>query len=262
MAHRLLPVAMLFAAFAMPANARASGVNLSWDDCGAHGTLLKINNCDTNAGSQTLVGSFVAPSGIDSLNGNSITVDIMSWSDPLPDWWRVGAAGTCRQNSLTVSFDFAGRNNCFDYWAGRQFGAWTFVTPFQATNRARFLAAVAIPAPMARPINEGVEVYSFRLTIDNARTVGDSACAGCGVGACIALSSIKLTQNYRSVTGTVFLGVAADGQLAAWQCGSTATPSCHYTTSSCGWDPPCSFDPACATPVRRRTWGAIKSLYR
>ena len=52
------------------ATAAAGWVNLSWDDCGSHGASMRTFACNTNGGSHTLVGSFVAPSGIDSLNGN------------------------------------------------------------------------------------------------------------------------------------------------------------------------------------------------
>ena len=127
--------------------------------------------CDTNAGSHTLIGSFVAPPGVDSMSANEVVIDLESASPSLPDWWKM-RTGLCRAGSLTWSFDFTGGPfTCYDYWQGGAIGSLQQDPP--VGNRARIKGVFALPAGDARitSIAEGTEVYSFKANINSAKTV-------------------------------------------------------------------------------------------
>jgi len=67
--------------------ASATGVNLSWNDCGLAGTQNNTFACNTNTGLPfTLVASFIPPANIE-LVGLSSQIDIKTDSPVLPDWW-------------------------------------------------------------------------------------------------------------------------------------------------------------------------------
>jgi len=88
----LLVILAAILAIALSASTvKSAGISLSWDDCGAHGVLLRTFACDTNEGSHTLVGSFVAPAGVDSMSANEIVMDLESAEHSLPGW--AGSAG-------------------------------------------------------------------------------------------------------------------------------------------------------------------------
>ncbi len=242
-------VLLLLCAHVAPA--ASAGINLSWDVCGSLGAASRFFACDTNAGEHTLVGSFVVPAGIDSLNGNSMVVDIRSSCPTLPDWWRIQAAGSCRQDGAIASFDFTTDPlNCYDYWKGRAFGGFRYAAGYGGVYSARLLLAAAIHTAEAGPVAEGTEVYSFKFEINNTKTVGVGACEGCQAGTCIVLNSIKLTQNPGSAAGTRFLGNPADRNYVTWQ--FVAQPD---VMSVC-------VGGSCPVPAKQRTWGQLKSLYR
>lgn len=115
-------VAVLIAAGLLlaPALTSAATLNLAWNDCGAAGAVNKTFACSTNSGVDIIVGSVVAPSGIDSLVGIRATLDV--WTSPdsaataLSDWWQCGAGG-CRSACITANFGFtSGPYTCIDPW--------------------------------------------------------------------------------------------------------------------------------------------------
>ena len=228
-----------------------AGINLAWDDCGAHGAELRKFACDTNEGSHTLVVSFVAPQGVSLMSSNEIVIDLESVGSSVPDWWRLRASAPagCRAGSLTYNVDFTGAFNCYDYWQGAAAAA--IVEDAPIGNRARIKGLVALPAgdPRIGPVPEGIEVYSFKAVIKNTKTAGEGACSGCGLAVCIVLNSVKITQPLP--LGSIFLGNPDVRQYVSWQC--EATPSVH---GGC-------FDfSGCPTPALSRTWGQIKQFYR
>lgn len=244
----LVILAAVLAIALSASNVKSAGINLSWDDCGAHGVPLRTFACDTNEGSHTLVGSFVAPAGVDSMSANEIAIDVVSAETPLPNWWMLRTS-LCRAGSLKSSFDFtSGPLNCHDYWQGGASGGIVMDPP--EGYRARIRAVVALPLGDARitGIPEGTEVYSFKVIIDHAKTAGDGACAGCAGGVCIVLNSIRLNQPQSVPGGTIFLSNPATRQDASWQCpGFLTTVGCIQK---------------CPTPTQARTWGQIKQIFR
>lgn len=228
------------------AGSPVTGLNLSWDDCGAFGVETRTFACDTNAGQSVIVGSFLPPAGVDSLIGCEIVIDISSKPSAIPDWWSFRNPSTCRQSSMVTSFDFtAGPLNCTDYWAGRGFESSTYDIGFEtAADRARLLAATTLlfgPSDGPGPADQGTEYYAFKITIDHEKTVGTGACAGCEIPVCIVFNQIVLRQpggGARDVTIT--------------------SPADRYHVI---WQPPRSDCPT-VVPARNRTWGSIKAIYR
>jgi hypothetical protein len=244
----LLAFALLLAA----ASASAGTVNLRWNACLGDGGVANRNfACNTNSGSQALVGSFILPHDVPGVTGNQIVVDIGTDGPSLPAWWDFKNAGTCRQSSLSVNFAVpVTAVYCADWADG---GAVGFLVSYTegafGPSSARIRVASAVPNPGA-DLTAGAEYFSLNLVINNLKTVGVGACAGCSLGACIYLREVDVTttdsrNDIRLAPGS-FQGTYLDG-LATWQGGSGV-----ITIYGC---------PA-ATPTRNRTWGTLKSLYR
>ena len=231
--------------------ATAAGVNLSWNDCGTFGVYRQTFACDTNAGSHTLVGSYVVPDLPEPILGNSFVVDLMSPCPAFPDWWQL-RTGLCRQTSLAGNFDFtAGPFDCLDYWQGGALGGVVMDPP--SPSSASIKGVCSLPAGDSRIvlIPGDTEVYSFKLIINHAKTVGPGACQGCFADLCIVLRSIQLGL----VSGnSVILTQPAVRNDVSWQSGALVYPDFVPLPPFCSGN--------CPTPARDRTWGSIKALYR
>lgn len=230
----------------------APGVALRWSQCYGDGGAINRNfACDTNAGTNILVGSFQLAAEALAHRGNEIVLDIAAADPQWPAWWAMKNPGTCRPASLTIDFLGNAMINCPDWANGQAAGAISsYLIGYNGPNTARILAASAVPAGMLDVKVPEQEYFSFRLKVDNAKTAGAGACAGCDVPVCIVLQSIKyltpLPQYDQVMTGP-FNGT--DSHYVTWQGGGSPT-----TPNGTGC-------PA-ATPARRETWGAVKALYR
>src|SRR6185369_12251151 len=111
------------------------GVALRWSHCFGEGTGLATRTfaCDTNAGSEELIGSFALGGDMADVSGNEIVVDVFtgypyvrmpvppSGGGPLPEWWKFKNTGTCRQTALTTAFVADAANVvCQDWALGQQ----------------------------------------------------------------------------------------------------------------------------------------------
>ena len=237
----------------IPAAAQAEGINLSWDDCGTHGTCFKSFACNTNTGFPfVLIGSFVPPAGNTKITGEEVVIDVVNPGydgpgpvSPIPDWWMFKNAGTCRRTALIGDIDFLGHDlvSCEDYWAPR--GGAGGISAYQApyagmANRARLLLVFAVPPALATALDPGLEYYALRVAITRTNTVGTGACGGCTTRMQIMLTEVKLTQPVG--VGDFRIQTPVVQNTAYWQDGQ------YY---GCGY-----------VPVRNSTWGAIKSQYR
>jgi hypothetical protein len=225
--------------------AHAAGINLGWNDCPGGGTyaLTETFACNTNAGTHTMVGSFVAPAGVMKMSANEVVIDLKSSAPTFPAWWSF-STGLCRTGSLNGNFDFtSGPFTCYDYWQGGAIGTITMFSPPSGTT-ARIKGVFAIPAgdPRITAVPEGLHVYSFKANINHAKTVGPGSCGGCSAEMCIVLNWITLNQPPEF--GQIGLSNPADSQYVVWQ-------------SYNGW----AGCPG-ATPAKSQTWGSIKALYR
>lgn len=222
--------------------ALAGGVNLAWVDCKSNSNSLanKSFACNTNAGSNALAGSFVLLAPMPDFVAVEIVVDLQSQSAALPAWWEFGSGG-CRDGSMSITFDFSVFANP-DFACSDPFGrvAQGGLANYTVTgNRARAIGVGAIASEQRQALAAGTEYYGFRMAINNLKTVGTGACAGCSTPVCIVLNSIRAVG--------VGAGSAEDNtapiasQFATWQNG----------TGQCA-----------ATPTQNKTWGQVKSLYR
>jgi hypothetical protein len=245
-----LVLGCLFATAAAHAQV-TNGVALRWNHCHGEGTgqANRAFACDTNAGFEELTGSFTIPVDMMNVSGNEIVVDVSTGfpvrtvsmpGPPLPDWWKFGDAGTCRQAALSASFVADPANAvCQDWSAGQAVGGLAaYRLDYAFLGTARIVAVVAVPGTSLQTLHAGTEYYSFTLRISHARTVGTGACSGCLTPMYLVLRSIEVTTSTAANDMLLYFPLdGIDANVANWN--QTAP-----------------------VPTRRSTWGAVKSLYR
>lgn len=266
---RAAAVALLVALICMiaPHAAHAAGgVAMRWDRCyGAGGENNKNFACNTNAGSEKLVLSYVPPATYPDWFGIEIVVDAMSGTSSVPAWWQMRNAGTCRQTALTANvIADPSATHCVDnFQAIGAGGIGSYSINFQCwPNRIRLTLAFGVPPQNAVTLNAGVEYFACNIVISHIKTVGTGACSGCAEPFCLIVNSIKLTS--QSAPSRILVEpIAPYSAVVGWQ---GASPTLGYQPPS---GPPTYFPgqwsiSSCvsATPTSHPTWGAIKSLYR
>jgi hypothetical protein len=243
MKKTLLMAGALLALTAGIASAQG-GINLSWTDCGAFGTLQKNFACTSNSGTQSMTASVVTGVDMAQLNGQASVLDMQTNQAALSNWWQFNTGG-CRFGSpalIAGNFDFTAVSNCLDPWGGTASGGLNYAPGFSGPNRARIRTVCAIIGSTG--ITGVDEYYMFKVNISNARSTGAGACAGCTDGACIVFNSILVTQP--AGVGDYTISNTLLRNWVQWQGGAV------NVTGGC---------PA-ATPTQNRTWGSVKSLYR
>jgi hypothetical protein len=229
----------------------ASGLSLTWNDCpgGATATSGITYACTGNTDTLQLICSVAVPQTITGVLGAELVIDIQS-ADPLsvPDWWRFDGSGTlgCRAGGFDAGYDFSANPGCTDAWLGNGFGGLQgfSVGPPDHTfmNQARLKVVAAVVSTNAVTLNPGITYGLIKLLINSNNTTGGSACGGCGTSECLVLqSAIILVQPGSGSNVTIGSAASPGSDWATWQ----------GTAANCS-----------AVPVRRSTWGAIKSLYR
>ena len=247
MKRRLLFALALAALSAMPcARAHAAGINLSWNDCGTAGVEDQSFACNTNTGAAfVLVLSVVPPAGTTAITGAEISLEFNAASPTLPDWWRLEPGG-CNAGAMTGTGDYTGLGACTDPWNGGGTAlvqVWSPGEPRGGANQARMIVTSSVVPANFASLQAGVEYYAAHLRLSLARGSGVGSCAGCLRGACLVLNSVQLGR-LPGASPTLVTVVPTSGGtpgIATWQNGH----------AECA-----------AVPVRNRTWGAIKSLYR
>ena len=236
---------------ASAASASAAGVNLAWSRCYGEcsGTVNRTFACNTNVGSHVAVGSFVAPPGVTALSGNEVVIDLQSSSATLPAWWGLRGTGQCRGTgtpALSVNFlANASDGVCVDEFAGGAAGGIGAYTVGYAGNPARARLTMAIATASPGPVDADVEYFAFNMVINNTRTVGTGACAGCLTPVSMVLNSILLTQPFGVGNFMLSQGNAPSSSYITWQGGRVYESGCLADT-----------------PTKNSTWGSVKSLYR
>jgi hypothetical protein len=254
-------VSILLALGPISAAHAGNEIYLRWDNCLTDGgTYNRVFACDTNSGTEVLVGSFRLDEAVAQASGLSAIIHLASPGYPtLPAWWSLRPAG-CRPGSLTASFTPPATSTaCVDRWQGMGIGG---VSYEDGGNVGRILVLAAVPAGSEFAIPAGQEIFAFQLRINHARTVGAGSCAGCSAPVCIGWGEARITP---SATGVCIMGVDTpdNGSNVTWQPGGVATTNgaCHPIQGCCG---PLITNVSCfsATPALDRTWGSIKTLYR
>jgi len=244
----------LLLAFTASVALAAPGVNLRWTSCaGDGGTLNKTFACNSNAGTNILVASFELGEDILQSSGQELVIDLASATTPLPAWWSFKNVGTCRLGALGINTTVsATAANCVD-WASNGAatgGLGAYNIGERGPNTARIKIAIAVAAAGLVDLLTATEYFSCNVTVNNSKTVGTGACAGCNDGVCIVFNSIKCTTQ-EAIRDRTISGPAngTDSDYITWQGGGVPVVG---GVTGC---------PA-ATPTRNATWGKVKSLYR
>jgi hypothetical protein len=225
----------------------APGVNLRWTNClGDAGAFNRNFACNTNSGSNVLVGSFVLGQPRAQISGTQMVIDVVTTSPSIPSWWALLNVGNCRQTAMSISSIISPTAvNCVD-WAADQAsaGITSYTIGVHGPSTARIIMTSSVPPADVQDLFENEEYFAFNLTVSNIKTVGTPVCNGCNVPACLGLGSIKLSSPLPANDNVVLSGPTngTDSNLVTWQSGS----------SSC----------MAATPTKQQTWGAVKALYR
>ena len=203
------------------------GVNLRWDNCYGDGGVWNKNfACDTNFGSERLVGSFELADALPQASGTEVYLDLSAQSAQLPLWWTFKNFGTCRQSSLAVvSAPPTGSVSCLDWTLGQGAGGLgAYNVGAHGAQTARIILGVAVTQNNLADLSPGQE-YFF---LDR---------------------------------GANFSG----SQWVTWQNGYPINIQRHCESNDlfCSGHYN-SFDCVLATPTRSHgsTWGLVKSLYR
>ena len=145
---------------------------------------------------------------------------------------------------MSTSFDFTANINCQDFFVGQAAGGFAYDVGFGTPNRARFRIQCAVPFDNRGPIDDFTETYAFKASFLRSKTTGTGACTGCTASACIVLNEIQLFQppdaNFDPIISNPI-----SRQYVTFQLPPTGPPGCPQST-----------------PVRSKTWGQVKSLYR
>jgi len=110
-------------------------------------------------------------------------------------------------------------------------------------SQLRVIISVAVPAASAFTLVHGQSYLAAVMGLHYANTAGALACAGCSTPACFVFNSAEITRLP----------------------GAQGTPPQPFVTPSPGvgnqalWNTGASCAPV---PVRNRTWGQIKAIYR
>jgi hypothetical protein len=228
----------------LSARAEAEPVaHLAWDDCGASGRLTRSFACDTNAGAEQLVVSFVPPAA-PAFTGIEARIRLFTPTVSFPSWWMLSTGG-CRAGSLRASPFAAGPSPCTSPWTSQVF--WS-VQLDPATREIR--AFVDLDKGQEHGLDGATEYYGVRLAFDHAKSTGTGACEGCSMPAGLYLARLALLLG----PDPTYDFDLAETPYVNWQCDGAPIVTGGSVT---GW----TF-PGCATPARAPTWGRIKLLYR
>lgn len=251
MKRKLLGISVVAAMLLTASLASAAGVNLAWSNClGDGGTPNRTFACAANTGSNVLVTSFILGADLNDVSGNELVLDFLTTTS-FPEWWQFATVGTCRQLSLSSNFVF-NDNICLDWAQGGGSGGigsysvdpgpggWT-IDPSVVNRHRRLKIAKAVPPQALAALVANQEYYSTNIVINNAKTVGTGACAGCTENVCIVFNSLNVTTPVGANNVLLATGNTAGSNTATWQ----------GTVADC-----------LLVPTRNTTWGAVKSLYR
>lgn len=235
---------LLLLAAAGQARAGTPGMNLSWDKCSTTASSgQRSYACDGALGTAlSLQGTFRNAVGIPDFVGCSSVIDILFDSPTVPDYWRM-LATECNRGALTISNPSSTPPCVTPGVFDPNFSGGGFVVQYPAPNRIRINADWATGPPIPPSITAGLLYPAVNLSLASGADVVN-ACAGCAAPACIMLESIEV---FGFGPGEDYMITSQDiRQWVAWQGGSIGGAGC----------------PPMVDPIRRGSWGSIKSLYR
>jgi len=249
---RILVVAGALAVLCAADASAAPGLDMAWGGCPldpANPSNLSDLCTDSSAPSKYFWLSFKAPAGITRFYGEEFGVDVQTDLPVLPDWWHLEAANPglgvpagCRDGDYAFASTRNGAStaSCTDYWGPTNATGETVWLPGTGgENRTRMVGTFGLPGRSATAITADVEYYvgSGFITMDHADLDPSTThCNGCLVGTTLVFNYLLVSQPPGTPGGDILITTANVRNVITWQRGPV--------------------------PVRRQTWGRIKSLYR
>jgi hypothetical protein len=243
--RRLRSLAASFLVGLLAGPAAAAGLSLGWLDCRAGGNSganhLEFGCPVSGIVELSLYPGLVLAAPVDSVISIELVIDVDVADVTLPPWWHTEPGG-CRAGGWAA--DALTAPACIDPWDGAGVSdvqGWIPGQPGGLDHHGRLLIAAA-PAPGTLAAFAADTPYS--LAHARLRSTNPASCAGCTTPACLVFNSVLIRRLPGSSVEEVFVsGPEQPGlERVVWQGGAGA--DCN------------------AVPVRRSTWGAVKSLYR
>ena len=222
-------------------------LRMAWDNCPLSGSAVpdKPFTCDTNLGAASLYCAFSLLQPVDQVVGLELVVDVQHSAPIMPDWWRLGPAPDCRHDLLTANIDFSQTDACQDPgFAGALIQDYLITEPRGLPSQARIKAVAYLPSPQTISFGTDTTYDAVHIVLGYDRTVNVNVCAGCTQAACLVFNSVLIRRTKGAPGGDLMITTPGPGTAnwATWRSGSGAN--------------------CLLVPVRRMTWGTVKSLYR
>ena len=232
--------------------AMAGTIDLNWNACFSHlapapaAATTKSNHCTSNTGAQTLILSYYPSAEVTSLDAIDGFVDY-HLTTGIPCWWNfsdgtprakpaigiVTDAFTCGPSQVETCFGCQA-----NYFSDRGAIADGGMALIDATY-GRISMTVGLPVGTGVAPAIGQEEFAFGVRITNAATL---TCAGCS-------TPITLTFDHLTLFG---------GSLGQAD-GVNGVQAVTYNQANHGTQTYYNLNP---TPTEKKTWGAIKAIYR
>ena len=250
----------------LPVAASAAGLNLAWNNCyPSPGAALNQNFiCDDSspgagdANTQTfkLYGSVVTGFDIAGVLAWDATIDMRVANPTLDSWWQLGT-GDCREGAALLTFNsFNNTTTCNTQLMPppQSLG----VSQWQdnlGPNAARLRMVVA--RTTAVTMTASTEYQLFCIVIDSRNTKVNAAdgttwaCAGCLDPACFVFNQLIIEIPPVGAFNGQY--VISNETMGGSRCnlGGGVPDHRNYVTWQSG-----------TVPVKRTTWGLVRSLYR
>ena len=236
-----------------PAAALASGFDLTWNDCvgTGHESAMRDFVCTGSVDeTYSLFCQFKVEQDLPSFYAITAVIRLRSLvAGPLAPFWHYEMGGCQRPGGAgprgIAIFD-AIPQSCADAgvadpWNGDGSGGFEVIASYVPDSPAPGLAVLVAQVGRtydAFPVSAGVNYYAFHLAFNNRNR---TTCEGCAQRGGMYLSVAYLESN--DGTPPVVLG------------SPDKYGDCVGFNHTGPWE-------ICPTPVRNRTWGALKALYR
>jgi hypothetical protein len=248
--HLVREVAVLLlvvglAAIRVPPACAQGTIAMRWNSCDAQGLAQIAPVCFSNLGESRLDLSVTPAADITQVVGWALVVDFVVSASPAPAWWRLDPTG-CRFGQLIADLPDHSEGGCQDLWSAS--GAalvQSVIFPRAGDDSTQFRAivGVSVPASRAFTLTASQSYLGAVLGLHWGSTLGAGACAGCATAACIRFNSAEI-QRLPGAPGPSTLvfsnTVNAGDNEVQWGTGVSCAP----------------------VPVRARTWGQLKAVYR
>jgi hypothetical protein len=201
--------------------------------------------CDNDIVTNVATASFKLDQPLSGVVLVEAVIDvIIANSQPVPPWWEFFG---CRLGGIDADTDIhPGAVNCTD-WSQAQgiavvagYNHDGSIAPADTASHRRILVSAVVSAP-GKDLAANTDYFLLNFDLDALNTTGPTGCAGCAVPACLVLNSLRFLTSSAAVV-TLESPNTPGGNFVTWQGGAGA--SCALV------------------PVRRTTWGLVKSMYR